>query len=136
MGRHGAHIDIPLPPLISVDGIFYIDGSASEVEIDPAGYTVDTVSEPGRVVPINVSWPQAACVPNAVRIRFTAGYLTSDSPPLDNVPKPITSAILMYIGDLYANRETMLTGQGAAAVTLPWASEQLLRPHRFALGMA
>jgi uncharacterized phiE125 gp8 family phage protein len=137
-GNHcyGAHIDIPLPPLINVVGVYYLDGAGNEIEIDAGAYTVDAVSEPGRVVPVNFSWPTAAHVPNAVRIRFTAGYVTSDSPPADNVPKPIVAAMLMYIGDLYANRETMLTGQRAAAVTLPWASEQLLRPYRFTLSMA
>lgn len=134
--RYGAHIDIPLPPLISVGGVFYLDDSGSETEVDPSTYTVDPASEPARIVPKNFSWPIAGCLPNAVRIRFTGGYVTTDSPPEDNVPQQIIAGILMYIGDLYANRETMLTGQRAAAVTLPWASEQLLRPYRFTLSMA
>lgn len=134
--RYGAHIDIPLPPLISVGGVFFLDNSGNESEVDPSLYAVDAASEPGRIVPKNFAWPIAGCLPNAVRIRFTAGYVTSDSPPQDNVPQPILAAMKMYIGDLYANRETMLTGQRAAAVTLPWAAEQLLRPHRFTLSMA
>jgi uncharacterized phiE125 gp8 family phage protein len=133
---HGCQIELPLPPLISVGGVFWLDSAGSEQEVDASTYNVDPYSEPGRVVPVNGAWPIAACVPNAVRIRFTAGYVTTDSPPADNVPKPITAAMLMYIGDLYANRETMLIGQRAAAVTLPWASEQLLRPYRFTLSVA
>lgn len=134
--HHDGAIEIPLPPLIDVGGVFYLDSGGDEIEVDDSTYTVDAVNEPGRVVPRGGSWPIAACLPNAVRVRFTAGYVDSNSPPADNVPKPIVAAMLMYIGDLYANRETMLTGQRAAAVTLPWASEQLLRPYRFTLSIA
>lgn len=135
-GYH-SRIEIPLPPLISVGGVFYLDGSGEEQEVDASLYTVDDKNEPGHVVAKNGAWPIAACVPNAVRVRFTAGYVdATNSPAVDAVPAPIKAAMLMYIGDLYANRETMLTGQRAAAVTLPWASEQLLRPYRFTLSIA
>jgi uncharacterized phiE125 gp8 family phage protein len=135
--RYGHAIEIPLPPLISVAGVFYLDTAGDEHEIDAASYVVDPISEPGRVVPARgACWP-TVCDTNAVRVRFTAGYVdATNSPATDNVPKPIYAGMLLYIGDLYANRETMLTGQRAAAVTLPWAAEQLLRPYRFTLSLA
>jgi uncharacterized phiE125 gp8 family phage protein len=131
-------IEVPLPPLISVDGVFYIDASAVEQEVNASAYRVDPNSEPGRIVPVSGgAWPTVPCTPGAVRVRFTAGYIDAgNSPPTSNVPKPIRAGILLYLGDLYANRESMLTGPRAAAVTLPWAAEQLLRPHRFTLSMA
>lgn len=134
---HHSRIEIPLPPLIDIGGVFYLDGSGDEQEVDQSSYTVDPYDEPAKVVPNNGAWPIAACMPNAVRVRFTAGYVdATNSPAIDAVPGPIKAAILMHIGDLYANRETMLSGQRAAAVTLPWASEQLLRPYRFTLSVA
>lgn len=136
--RRSSYIEVPLPPLISVGGVFYLDSSGVEQEMDDTLYRVDPSSEPGRIsLAMGASWPQPQHVDSSVRIRFTAGYVdATNSPATDNVPRTIKSAILMHIGDLYANRETMVSGQRAAAVTLPWASEQLLRPHRVILSMA
>lgn len=138
LGRRTASIEIPLPPLISVDGVFYLDGSDTEQEINQSSYRVDTSSEPGRIVlTTGASWPSVRQIESSVRVRFTAGYIdASNSPPIDNVPRMIRAAILLHVGDLYANRETMVIGQRAAAVTLPWAAEQLLRPHRVIMSMA
>jgi hypothetical protein len=117
--------------------VFYLDGNGDEQQVQDSTYTVDDVDEPAGIVPVNGIWPIAGCFPNAVRVRFTAGYVdATNSPATDNVPAPIKAAIKLLVGDLYANRETMLTGQRAAAVTLPWAAEQLLRPYRFTLSMA
>lgn len=134
--RHDHPIEIPLPPLIQVLGIFYIDGNGDEQEVPTSSYVVDPASEPGRVALVSgASWPTAACRINAVRIRFRAGYIDgSNSPPTDNVPATIKAAILLHVGDLYANRETQVIGQ--TVVTLPWAAEQLLRPERITLSMA
>ncbi len=132
---HHLEIEIPMPPLIEVEGVFYKDGAGDEQPVDAVGYTVDAVTEPGRVVPIS-AWPIAKQIPNAVRIRFRAGFVDLDESPVADVPGPIKAAVLLYIGDLYANRETMLTGERAAAVQLPWAAEQLLRPYRVHTAMA
>ena len=128
-------IEIPLPPLIAVSGVFYLDGNGVEQEFDASNYTVDDTNEPGRVVlKSGKCWPTVACEPNSVRIRFRAGYIDANSPPQANVPYPIKAAILMYVGDLYANRESQIVGDTAAK--LPWAAEQLLRPHRVTMSMA
>lgn len=129
-----AELEIPLPPLIEVVSVKYDNAAGDEQTLDAADYVVDVQSEPGWIVPANNSWPSIYDGINAVRIRFRAGYLNSDSPPTDNVPADIKAAILMYLGTLYANRETMVIGQ--TATQMPWASEQLLRPHRVNLGMA
>ncbi len=133
--RRRQAIEIPLPPLIEVIGVYYLDNSGSEQEFDAGSYTVDDASKPARIVlKSNACWPTPACEANAVRIRFRAGYLDTNSPPQANVPFPIKAAILMYIGDLYLNRENTVVGDAPAK--LPWAAEQLLRPHRVILSMA
>ena len=53
-------VEIPLGPLVSVDSIT-VAGEA----IDAAGYTVDTYSKPGRVVPVT-SWPVVTAATNTV----------------------------------------------------------------------
>lgn len=130
-------IKIPLPPLQSVTSIKYDDAAGDEQTLSTAEYTVDTVSQPGWVVPWSTGWPSTIDAINAVRIEFVAGYSpTTDSPPnlVANVPFSIKAGLLLAIGSLYANRETVVIG--ATAVSLPWGAEQLLRPHRIHLGMA
>jgi hypothetical protein len=132
-------IEIPLAPLIEVVSVAYIDTAGDEQTLDSALYTVAGVGDPqwpGRVVRLQTgSWPQTAHQPDAVRIRFRAGYLdTTMSPAEDAVPFPIKAAILLHVGDLYKNRETTLDVRAVAQ--LPWAAEQLLKPHRLYLDLA
>jgi uncharacterized phiE125 gp8 family phage protein len=130
-------IEIPLPPLIEVVGVFFTDSAGNEQQLPTSSYVVDAISEPARLVPARgAGWPVCGHHEvNSVRIRFRAGYLDmSNSPPTDNVPFEIKAAILMHVADLYANRETQVIGQGVT--TLPWAAEQLLRPKRVPLSLA
>lgn len=138
--RHHHHrtgqIEIPLPPLIEVIGVFYKDNNGAEQEFDADNYVVDSASEPGRVVlTADANWPTTQRAANAVRIRFRAGYVAlGSSPPVDAVPFAIKAAILLHVGDLYRNRDTQVLGQ--TVFQLPWAAEQLLRPYRNYLSLA
>src|SRR6185295_4859943 len=49
-------IEIPWPPLQSVTSIKYLDANGQEQTLPPADYTVDTISEPGLVIPAT-AWP-------------------------------------------------------------------------------
>lgn len=83
-------IEVPLAPLVSVASIT-VAGQAQDL----AGFIIDTNSEPGRIVPAT-AWPYVTKAPNAIRIRFTAGYLgeENNSPPGPNgVPDPIKEVI-------------------------------------------
>lgn len=126
-------IEIPMPPLIAVSGVFYQDSAGDEQEF--TSFSVDTASQPGRIyLPSSGSWPSAVDTFNAVRIRFRAGYLNGDSPPVENVDPDIKAAIKLMIGSLYANRETEIVGTNV--MKMPWSAEQLLRFHRIDLSMA
>lgn len=126
-------IQILKPPLIEVESVKYDDAAGDEQTLsDGLDYTVDLASEPGWIVPTDQTWPTTFDGINAVRVRFRAGYV-GGSPEAETVPNDLKAAILLYVGTLYANRETVVIG---AATKLPWASEQLLRLHRFHLGIA
>lgn len=129
-------IKLPLSPLLDVVGVFYRDASDVEQEFAAASYLVDEASEPARLVLGNSgSWPTTRDGANAVRIRFRAGYVDNAlSPAVGAVPDDIRSAILLYLGSLYAHRETVVIGQTATA--MPWGAEQLLRMNRVDLSMA
>ena len=130
-----AEIKIPKPPLIEVIEINYDDPAGNIQTVSASDYYVDSVSQPGWVVPTgSLTWPTPLDAINSVRVRFRAGYLNEDSPPAENVPFDIRAAILLNIGSLYEHRETVVIG--AITTHLPWGVENLLRPHRVLLGMA
>ena len=124
-------IKLPKPPLIEVLSVQYDDGAGDLQSY--TSYSMDNVSEPGWIVP-DGSWPGTFDGINAVRIRYRAGYFVSDSPTDTKVPDDLKAAVLLYMGSLYANRETIITGTIAAQV--PWSAEQLLRRKRIDLSMA
>lgn len=123
-------IGLPRSPLIEVSGLFYRDSAGVEQTFGASGYGVDLATDPGRVSLVyGGAWPSAQDVANAVRIRFRSGYVDQDvSPESGNVPAAIKAAILLTVGTLYMQRETVVIGQTAAMI--PWSAEQLLRPYR------
>lgn len=131
-------IKLPLPPLIAVEGVWYQASAGVEAELDPGAYAVSGVGDLvgcGRVALVpNGSWPTPALVGGAVRVRFEAGYQDTSSPPVASPPSAIVQAIKLILGDLYANRETVVLGETVAR--LPYAAEFLLRRHRYYLSLA
>lgn len=111
---------IPLPPLISLDSIKYVDANGTVQTISAPAYEI----VPGgtwhaRLRPVyGTSWPSPRCEEGCVRIGFTAGY----GDPL-KVPAPIRQAILLNIAWLYENREADMT-------ELSLAAQNLLSPYR------
>jgi uncharacterized phiE125 gp8 family phage protein len=100
-------IALPKPPLISVASVKYIDPNGIQQTMPEADYQVDIYSEPGRLVPAyNAFWPATRCQPNAVIIRYTVGYANAAA-----VPQQIKNWMLLRIGMLYENRESVSPGQ-------------------------
>lgn len=100
--RRDRIIDLPRPPLRTVQWIKYLDPQGVERTLDPAAYLVNPFNEPGQVVPtVGSSWPATLCQPGAgvVKIQFTAGYADADA-----VPGPIKRWIKLAMTDLYENR--------------------------------
>ncbi len=123
-------IEMPLPPLIEVLGVFYLDGAGAEQEMDASGYVVDSFSDPGRIVlTANGSWPTLSATTNAVRVRFRAGYVdATTSPAVDDVPEDIRLALFDRVFADYHG--------GDIAAILRENSTQMLRKRRADLGLA
>jgi len=121
--RHRRAVVVPYPPLVSVESVKYVDLSGALVTLDPADYLVRAAETPGEIVPAYAkSWPAARDVADAVTVEFTCGY----GDPED-VPEPIRRAVLLLVGTLYANRETVAPTQ---MQTIPHTAEWLLGPFR------
>ncbi len=122
---YGQGIEIPLPPLLSVESVVYDDLEGNEQTIDAANYTVDTASLPGRIQPAGTfQWPSSLADVNAIRIRFRAGY-AEDSGPSSTVPASIKLALLIMVDDAYNNRGSV-TAQQSNPVNIPTAAMALL----------
>ena len=89
-------INVPLPTLQTVTSVKYLDTAGVEQTVSPSSYTVAGQ----RIVPSDAGWPSTDDVPHAVTVRFVAGYGLAVA-----VPAAIKAAILLFVGDSYANRE-------------------------------
>jgi uncharacterized phiE125 gp8 family phage protein len=120
-------IELPKPPLLTVDSIVYLDSEGVETTIDSSDYIVDTDSEPGRIVLASgASWPTGVSLypVNPVQIEFTAGYGDAGS----DVPQYLRQAVKLLVSHWYENPEA--TKEGSALREIPFGVESLIFLHR------
>ena len=117
----GGRIKLPYPPLIAVSSVTYLDSTGTEQTLPSADYLA---SDEGLQAAYGNTFPDGRWQPDAVMINYSAGYTTP--------PPAIVAAMLLMVGDLYSNRETVETGVRAAAVAVPMSTtvEALLSPFR------
>lgn len=130
----GDCITIPKSPLVSVTSVTYTDTNGDAQTVSASNYTVVAPSglecAPGYIVPAyGVYWPVTRAVPNAVVVRFVAGYGVAST-----VPAPIRAAMKLLIGHWYANREAVNIGNITSE--LPLAVASLLWPYKAFDGVA
>lgn len=120
-------IELPRPPLQSVESITYLDGAGVTQTLSAEQYQVATVSAPGRVVLARgASWPSVELAPvEAIRVRFVAGWADAAS-----VPAPLKLAIKLLVGHWYENREEVSVGAGVAQSQIPYGVDALLASYR------
>lgn len=107
-----AALKLPMAPLLSVVSVQYKDETGTLQTMATGDYMVDTVSEPGFVVPApGVEWPatQDGAI-NAVTVTYKAGYKLAPGNQAEAaalVPKPLKAWILIRVGTLFENRESV-----------------------------
>ncbi len=111
---------LPCPPIIAITAITYIDADGAEQTVDAATYELSA----GGVLRLayGQDWPTPRSDDDPVTITYTAGY--------DTVPGPIRQAILLMVGDLYANRETVVVGTVSAEIGMAPTVATLIGPYR------
>jgi len=129
----GEAIWLPKPPLISITTatgliVTYTATAGTLTTWAEANYTVDApagpTAAPGRIVPAyGVVYPSTRDVPNAVNVRFVAGYGAASA-----VPAGIKAAIKLLIGAWWNQREAVgaanlaETPMGVGALLWPFKS--------------
>lgn len=132
-------IELPNPPVVSITSVTYVDTAGDEQTIAAEDYVLDNSQfcQAWLKPASTTSWPSASAVMNAVKVRYLAGYQDpepdSSAPEADPLPKAIRAALLLMVGHLYANRESVADKQTFA---VPMAAEFLLRPLRVLKGFA
>lgn len=97
---------LPMPPLIAVTGVTYLDTDAVEQTLSPSVYrTVVSASRRGLfMLADSQTWPSCYTgYPDAVRITFDCGYQDAASPASNPVPEAIRQAILVIAKSMYDN---------------------------------
>jgi uncharacterized phiE125 gp8 family phage protein len=132
---------LPLPraALQAVTWVKYLDEDGAQQTLSSSAYTVDTDATPGRIVlKPSQTWPALGDYPNAVRVRFEAGYAatgTSGTAALQAaVPESVKLAIRFLAAHYFANPEPVNIGN--ITTPLPEHVHALLndaRVHSFGL---
>lgn len=113
-------IRLPCPIVSEVVSIDYDDEDGNEQSFDPASWRL---TSRGWVELVDgETWPTTRAGCDAVRIEYDAGHA--------DIPAAITAAVLLLVGDLYTNRETVTLGQ-ASAIPMSPTVDRLLSPYRF-----
>lgn len=119
------YIDLPRPPLVSVESIEYYDTAGTLQTLSESSYSIDAGTEPGRIyIDRSVGWPSVADRRNAVSVLYTAGYGGAE-----DVPDDIKLSILMKAAHWYENREEVIVGVSVAPI--PGASASLDELNKF-----
>lgn len=123
-------INLPMLPITSISSVKYYNASGDQTF---TGYHFDDYE--GRIVLIDgTSWPTTTVRPNAVRIRYRAGYdLPGDSPNTNPLPYAIKAAMLLVLGSLYEQREDSAEKK---LEPIPLGAQSLMMPYRVRLAMA
>lgn len=95
-------IALPMPNLISIVSVKYIDGAGAEQTLSASAYTLDDYGlVHGLQLKSGQSWPSIASdTVNPIKIRYTCGYADADS-----VPQVVKHWMLMRISWAYRNRD-------------------------------
>ena len=120
-------IVLPRAPTASITTVQYLDLQGTLTTLDAANYLLladaGPTAGPAQLVPAwNVLWPDTREQPNAVRITFICGYGLAVA-----VPPPLKAAILLHVGDLYANREAATAG---TTIAVNPTVDRLTAPYR------
>jgi uncharacterized phiE125 gp8 family phage protein len=125
----GNFIEIGKPPLQSVTYVKYTDSDEAVTTWSTDEYSVDTDSEPGRIVlGYDYSWPDFTPHPqNPINIRFVAGYGDDG----EDVEAELILAVKLLVGHFYFNREnSYASGTNMEIKEIPMGVVSLIQNHR------
>lgn len=115
---------LPKPPLQSVTFVKYYDSDGVQQTWQSSNYAVRTSREPGGVsLAYGVQWPSSRYQPDAINVRYVAGYGSRTA-----VPQSLKAAMLLLVGHWFQFREEAVSG--TIMTEVPYAAHALLGQFR------
>ena len=123
----GREIQLPYPPLISVDSVKYWGDSTETLDtFASSSYTVSTGGDPGILwLDEDADWPELMDRPSPVEVQFQAGYGADG----DDIPASIRAAVTMTAAYWFDQPLPVITG--TIATELPLGVSRLIDSERF-----
>lgn len=107
-------MQLACPPAQSVNSIKYNDENGTQQTLDPSLYVVDTITQPGRVIPaFNTAWPNTSKTPACVLVEYKAGYGDTAAA----VPPRIKAAVVAMAVDIFEHPEQQFEGNLTESLT-------------------
>lgn len=101
-------ITLPMPNMLSLTSVKYIDASGVEQTLSNSNFTVDDYGIRHSIwLGSNQTWPSiSTALPNPIKIRYTCGFGVD----ADSVPACIKQWMLLRVEDMYKNRGAYVDG--------------------------
>lgn len=117
-------LQLPIGPASAVEALTYVDREGVLRSVEAASYELGGAGLSQMVVTtVGNRWPNGARrAPGVIRIQLSVGYA--------KLPRPLWTAMLLMVGDLFAFRETAVTGTVAAKIPVSTTVEAMLTNHR------
>lgn len=95
--------ELAIGPVSGAPVVSYKDSAGAYQTWASSNYTLDTISNPARIVKLSTAgWPTIGYFPAVWKIVYTSGYASAAA-----VPEDIVKSILMMTAFFYENREDM-----------------------------
>ena len=116
-------IELPWTPVQSIDSVEYVDATGVTRSLSAPPLRLDTRPLYPLLAPQwDTEWPETIAEPESVTITATVGYADTE------LPGDVRAALLLIIGHLYANRESVVLG--TISSELPMGVSMLLEPYK------
>lgn len=120
------HIKLQTFPVTSIESVSYVDEDGLIETVDASLYEINNFYRPSRL------YLKGNAFRVELTVKFSAGYTDGQSPNTFPTPAGVKAAILLMLGNLYENRETVSSMQ---SYERPQSATYLLTPHRVNMGL-
>jgi uncharacterized phiE125 gp8 family phage protein len=102
-------IELPLPPLVSISAITYVDTGGETQTMAASDYVVDVPLLVGRIYPdYGTVWPSTRAQRNAVTVEYVAGS--------SELPEALQQWAMIRVAGMYEQREAFAIGTNGTMV--------------------
>lgn len=119
------YVSLQTFPVTNIASVTYVDGAGSIQTVNPSTYSINNYYRPARLY-------FTSTIAQDLTITFTAGYTDGQIPNQFPTPAGVKAAILLMVGNLYENRESVSNMQ---SYERPQSAIYLLTPHRINMGV-